>query len=70
MDVASSEFFTEKGRYDLNFKDDKKSQSQQHLTSEEFNKLYEGYAAKYPIISIEDPFDQDDGEGWSLINSR
>jgi enolase len=70
MDVASSEFFTEKGRYDLSFKEDKKSQSQQHLTSEELNKLYAGYAASYPIISIEDPFDQDDWEGWSLINSQ
>lgn len=71
MDVASSEFFVEKGgKYDLHFKDEKKSQTVPHLTSAELNKLYESYASRYPIVSIEDPFDQDDWEGWSLINSR
>lgn len=31
------------------------------------NQLYESYASKYPIVSIEDPFDQDDWEGWTQI---
>ncbi len=31
------------------------------------NSIYESYAAKYPIVSIEDPFDQDDWEGWTMI---
>lgn len=70
MDVAASEFFVEGGgKYDLHFKDDKKSKSIAHLTSEALNKEYEGYAKKYPITSIEDPFDQDDWEGWSRINA-
>ena len=65
MDVASSEFFSEKtGKYDLHFKDEKKSQSVPHLSSAELNKLYESYASRYPITSIEDPFDQDDWKGW------
>lgn len=69
MDVASSEFFNEQSKkYDLHFKDAAKSKSIPHLSSEELNKLYESYAQKYPITSIEDPFDQDDWAGWTLIN--
>lgn len=61
MDVAASEFFVEGSRkYDLHFKDDKKSKSVEHLASNTLNQLYEKYASKYPIVSIEDPFDQDD----------
>lgn len=37
------------------------------MTSAELNKIYEEYSAKYPIVSIEDPFDQDDWEGWTMI---
>ena len=33
----------------------------------ELNAIYESYAKNYPIVSIEDPFDQDDWEGWTLI---
>ena len=29
--------------------------------------MYEKYAQNYPIVSIEDPFDQDDWEGWCAI---
>lgn len=39
----------------------------EHLTSKVLNDLYEKYAKKYPIVSIEDPFDQDDWEGWTGI---
>lgn len=61
MDTAASEFLNEQsGKYDLHFKDEKKSKSVPHLTNAELNKLYEEYASKYPIVSIEDPFDQDD----------
>lgn len=68
MDTAASEFLDETtGKYDLHFKDAKLSKSVPHLTNIELNKLYEDYASKYPIVSIEDPFDQDDWEGWSMI---
>jgi len=33
-------------------------------------KIYESYATKYPITSIEDPFDQDDWEGWIHITNK
>ncbi len=32
--------------------------------------LYESYAANYPILSIEDPFDQDDWDTYALLTSR
>lgn len=47
-------------KYDLHFKNEKLSKSVAHLTSSELYKVYEGYCNKYPIVSIEDPFDQDD----------
>lgn len=55
MDVASSEFLMTDGRYDLDFKN--KGGTQQ-LTGQELGQLYQDLAAKYPIVSIEDPFDQ------------
>ena len=68
MDCAASEFFNEdSGKYDLHFKDEKLSKSVPHLSSAELNKLYEQYVQKYPIVSIEDPFDQDDWDGWTSI---
>jgi enolase len=61
MDVAASEFYVEgTKKYDMHFKDEKLSKSVPHLTSNELNALYESYAKKSPIVSIEDPFDQDD----------
>lgn len=35
------------------------------LTGVELAELYTGYIKKYPIISVEDPFDQDDWDAWS-----
>lgn len=68
MDCAASEFYSEETKkYDLHFKDAKLSKEVPHLTSEELNKLYEKYVNNYPIVSIEDPFDQDDWKGWSEI---
>jgi enolase len=61
MDIAASEFYDEKThKYDLHFKDEKLSKSNPHLSSAELYKVYEGYTKRYPIVSIEDPFDQDD----------
>lgn len=37
------------------------------MNSGELNKIYENYVKNYPIVSIEDPFDQDDWEGWKTI---
>jgi enolase len=57
MDVAASEFLTKDGKYDLDFKspnnDGKMIQSGPELAA-----TYRDLCKKYPIISVEDPFDQ------------
>ncbi|KAH3899317.1 probable Enolase 2 [Saccharomycodes ludwigii] len=63
LDVASSEFAKE-GKYDLDFKNPKSDPSK-WLSGPELAKMYEGLMAKYPIVSIEDPFEQDDWAAWA-----
>jgi enolase len=65
MDVAASEFLTKDGKYDLNFKGSKPEE----LTGQQLAELYLDLAAKYPIISIEDPFDQDDWANYTSFTN-
>nr|XP_039250609.1 alpha-enolase-like [Styela clava] len=69
MDTAASEFWNkEKARYDLDFKnscDGDVSDTERYKTPAELGELYKTFISKYPIVSIEDPFDQDDWEGYS-----
>ncbi|DAZ94599.1 TPA: hypothetical protein N0F65_005362 [Lagenidium giganteum] len=67
MDVASSEFYTEDHKYDLDFKSD--SANKQILTGEELSQLYQDLAREFPIVSIEDPFDQDDWKHYSSFTA-
>ena len=67
LDVASSEFYKD-GKYDLDFKNPNSDPSK-GLTGAELAEIYKGYIAKYPIASIEDPFDQDDWEAWSVLRA-
>jgi enolase len=69
MDVAASEFFTEDKRYDLDFKTPN-NDGKQRVSGAELMALYESFAKKYPIVSIEDPFEQDDWANWSAITAR
>ncbi|CAI4217014.1 unnamed protein product [Parascedosporium putredinis] len=67
MDVASSEFYkAEEKKYDLDFKNPE-SDPAKWLTYEQLADLYSGLAKKYPIVSIEDPFAEDDWEAWSYF---
>lgn len=67
MDVASSEFYKEKEKkYDLDFKNPD-SDPTKWITYEELADQYKTLAAKYPIVSIEDPFAEDDWEAWSYF---
>jgi enolase len=68
MDVASSEFFTEDKMYDLNFKNQPNDGSQK-LTASQLLDLYKDFCTKYPIITIEDPFEQDDWEPAGQLTS-
>merc|ERR1719320_1742689 len=63
MDVAASEFYKEP-KYDLNFKTESKDDSG-HITGRQLGDLYRSFIKEYPIISLEDVFDQDDWESWS-----
>ncbi|KAL8286518.1 hypothetical protein RQP46_004535 [Phenoliferia psychrophenolica] len=65
LDVASSEFYKD-GKYDLDFKNPKSDPSK-WLTGVELAALYTSFTEKYDIISIEDPFDQDDWEAWTHL---
>jgi len=61
-DVAASEFFIN-GKYDLDFKN-KDSPDSMKKTPEELADVYKNWMSKYPLVSIEDPFDQDDWAGY------
>ena len=59
IDVAASEFY-ENGKYVL-------SGENRTLSTAELIEFYKELCNKYPIISIEDPVDENDWEGFSLI---
>lgn len=61
MDVASSEFFCEDKTYDLNFKV-QPNDGTQKKTAAQMLDLYKDFCTKYPVVTIEDPFEQDDWE--------
>lgn len=64
MDVAASEFFSKDGSYyDLDFKN---PASTSKLSSAELGDMYKGFIRDYPMVTIEDPFDEDD---WSAFAS-
>lgn len=68
MDVAASEFLTKDGKYDLNFK--KQPNDGSHvLSAQSLCELYRQFVNDFPIVSIEDPFDQDDWSSWTSLQS-
>ncbi|EYT48267.1 phosphopyruvate hydratase [Brachybacterium muris] len=60
LDVAASEFF-EDGSY--TFEGEKKSAT-------EMIEYYAELVDAYPLVSIEDPLDEDDWEGWKAMTER
>jgi enolase len=66
LDVAASEFKV-KGEdgYDLDFKYDGNV-----ISGEELGNLYQSLASDFPIVTIEDPFDEDDWSNWSKFTSK
>jgi enolase len=68
MDVAASEFVCQDGSYDLNFKE-KDNNGKEKRTPAELQALYESFIKDYGIVSIEDPFDQDDWKAWESITA-
>lgn len=68
MDVAASEFYTKDGNYDLDFKKQPNDGSHVH-TPQGLCDLYKEFVRDFPIVSIEDPFDQDDWNSWASLQS-
>jgi len=67
MDVAASEFYiSEDQTYNLGFKVDPPDASLVKSMSD-MMAFYKDIISKYPIVSIEDPFDQDHWEGYTEI---
>lgn len=60
LDVASSEFYND-GAYD--FEGQKKSAA-------EMSAYYADLLAKYPLVSIEDPLDENDWEGYKTLTEQ
>ncbi|KAJ8426865.1 hypothetical protein Cgig2_008660 [Carnegiea gigantea] len=69
MDVAASEFYKEDKTYDLNFKEENNNGSQK-ISGDALKDLYKSFVAEYPIVSIEDPFDQDDWEHYAKLTAE
>jgi len=68
MDVAASEFFKGDNVYDLDFKTDNNDGSQK-IDGDKLCGMYMDYCKEFPIVSIEDPFDQDDWVNWSKMTA-
>lgn len=59
LDVAATEFFSE-GKY--SFEGEKR-------TSDQMIEYYTSLVNQYPLVSIEDPLDEDDWDGWAQITA-
>jgi len=68
MDVAASEFYKGDNTYDLDFKTDNNDGSQK-INGEKLCDLYLDFCKGFPIVSIEDPFDQDDWANWTRMTA-
>ena len=60
MDVAATEFFRN-GKYKFEGKE---------LTTEQMITYYRDLVAAYPLLSIEDPLDEDDWDGWTNLTAQ
>ncbi len=62
LDCAASEFY-QGGKYVLEGEG-------KTLDRAQLAELYAGWAKDFPIVSIEDGYDEDDWEGWKLLTER
>eukprot|EP00930_Biecheleria_cincta_P082233 TRINITY_DN71_c0_g1_i3.p1 TRINITY_DN71_c0_g1~~TRINITY_DN71_c0_g1_i3.p1 ORF type:complete len:882 (+),score=179.88 TRINITY_DN71_c0_g1_i3:63-2648(+) len=66
-DVAASEFYRADDKtYDLDFKNEA-SGPEMKKTAAELIDYYKAWLSKYPFVSIEDPFDQDDWDAYKAM---
>jgi enolase len=62
IDVAASEFY-KSGKYFI-------SSANNKLTSKEFSSFLKKLCNKYPIVSLEDPFDENDWDSWATFSKN
>ncbi len=60
LDVAASEFFTD-GSYKFEGK---------KRTAEQMSEYFADLVASFPLVSIEDPLDEDDWKGWAHLTEQ
>ncbi|MEN3015057.1 MAG: phosphopyruvate hydratase [bacterium] len=60
LDVAASSMY----------KDGKYAYKNSYISSEQLSEIYSQLIEKYPIISIEDPFDQEDWQAWIKFTQK
>jgi len=73
MDVAASEFKVEgEDCYDLGtwYPEAEKGDAALKMTGEALAGFYADLCKDFPVITIEDPFDQDDWEAWKLFTEK
>jgi len=67
-DVAASEFYNKDTKmYDLDNKNPSGSPASMKKTADQMIDYYKAWVEKYPLVSIEDPFDQDDWEAYTAF---
>jgi enolase len=70
-DVAASEFYNaDTKKYDLDFKHPEGSPDSMKKTADEMIEYYKVWMKNYPLVSIEDPFDQDDWDAYSKFQAE
>ena len=67
LDCASSELFDEGGKKGYKFW---KSAPDKLFSADQMIELFAGWLDKYPIVSIEDPLDQDDWDGYAKMTKE
>mmetsp|Transcript_8825 Transcript_8825/g.16106 ORF Transcript_8825/g.16106 Transcript_8825/m.16106 type:complete len:867 (+) Transcript_8825:38-2638(+) len=67
-DVAASEFYVANEKiYDLDFKNEGGGAPEMKKTVPQLIEYYKSWLSKYPFVSIEDPFDQDDWDAYKMF---
>ena len=68
LDPAASEFYdSDSKNYNLSQKSGKNDRV---MSPDQLIDIYDNMSQKYPIVSIEDPFDQDDFSAWIKMTER
>lgn len=65
LDVAASEWKSEKGKGQYHL-----PKSGKDFSTDELIDMYKNMIKKYPIVSIEDPLDEEDWDGWKRITAE